>query len=216
MKNLIKLTVTLFSVIYSLAGEAQTSTTPNDPKWSLVFGLNQPILLRGFNFEVNYYTKKFILDYSHGVGLNLDGEFIGDEVKRQELDFKVTHSLGFGFGYRFTKGLNLRIEPKLHIFQMYYDGEEQASGNKITEYSTFTLGLGAYYRWLPFGKKENFLKGITVVPSVRFWPNITSTLKNNEFSYFNKRTNQTEIHKANNIGASNTPWIVNISVGYSF
>jgi opacity protein-like surface antigen len=208
---------TVFGILMATVAFAQQEIeTEKKVQWSILFGLNQPILLRGFNVEANYWTKKFVFDYSHGFGLHLDGEFVGGDIKQQQLDLKVTHSLGIGVGYRFTKGFNLRLEPKLHLFEVYYKGEEQNEAARITDYSTFTLGVGAYYRWLPFEKKANALKGITVAPSVRYWPNVSSTLTGDKFSYSNKLTGQTETHEAVSIGAANTPWIVNISVGYTF
>jgi hypothetical protein len=185
-------------------------------RFSLVFGLNQPILLRGFNVEGNYWMKKWVIDYSHGFNLRADGKFVANEYERQRVNFKITHSLGIGVGYRFTRTFNLRFEPKLHVYETYYEGQEQSSTNSIVNFSTYTLGFGAYYRWMPFEKKEGFAKGITIVPSIRYWYKVGSSLPSDQHSYLNTATNQNEILKAPNIGAANTPWIFNISVGYTF
>jgi hypothetical protein len=184
--------------------------------FSLVFGLNQPILLRGFNIEGNYWSKKWVVDYSHGFNLHADGKFVSDTYESQKINFKITHSLGFGFGYRFTEALNVRFEPKLHVYQTYYEGAEQVKSNSLVNFNTYTLGLGLYYRWLPFAQKQGFIKGITLVPSLRYWHKVGSSLENDAFSYNNKLTNRTESFKTPNIGLANTPWIFNISVGYSF
>jgi hypothetical protein len=183
---------------------------------SLVFGLNQPVALNGFNFEINYWAKRFIIDYSHGFGLQLKNNLITDEAKKQRLNFNMTHSLGIGLGYRFTKQFNIRVEPKIHIWEMYYDDQFKNKQALIKKYSTYTLGLGAYYRWTPFENKNNFLKGITISPSARWWPNVGSSLKNNTFMYYNTKTNKNEEHKANNIGISNTAFFANVSIGYTF
>ncbi len=201
-------------LFFSFIAQAQKESEKN--QFSLVFGLNQPIVLKGFNAEVNYWMKKWVIDYSHGFDLHVAGEMLSDEYKRQQVDFKITHSLGLGIGYRFTKAFNLRFEPKLHIYETYYHGQEQSNSNSIVNFNTYTLGLGAYYRWLPFEKKEGFAKGITIVPSIRYWYQVGSTLPNDQFSYFNTQTNQNEILKAPNIGVANTPWIVNVSIGYTF
>ena len=185
-------------------------------RFSLVFGLNQPIVLRGFNIEGNYWMKKWVIDYSHGFNLHADGKVVADEYERQKVNFKITHSLGLGIGYRFTKSFNLRFEPKLHIYETYFEGQDQSSEKSIVNFNTVTLGLGAYYRWLPFEKKAGFAKGITIVPSIRYWYKVGSSLPSNQHSYFNTLTNQNEILKAPNIGAANTPWIINVSVGYTF
>ncbi len=201
-------------LLFSFIAQAQNATEKN--KFSLVFGLNQPIVLRGFNIEGNYWMKKWVIDYSHGFNLHADGKFVADEYERQRVNFKITHSLGIGIGYRFTKALNLRLEPKLHIYETYYEGQNQSSAQSIINFSTYTIGLGAYYRWLPFENKVGFIKGLTVVPSIRYWHKVGSSLSGDQFSYFNTATNQNEALKAPNIGAANTPWIVNISVGYTF
>jgi hypothetical protein len=193
-----------------------TSDQAEKFKFSLVFGLNQPIVTQGFNFEVNYYTKYFVFDYSHGFNLSFKDNLVSDEAKVQGLKFKISHTLGVGIGYRVTRDFNIRIEPKMHIWNMYQADKPYSDANILKKYTTYTLGLGAYYCWQPFRNADNFSKGITIVPSVRWWPNVATSLPNNEYKYFNAFTNRTEIHKANNIGVANTPFFGNISVGYSF
>lgn len=212
MKSHFKILVLCLALLPGVVS-GQMST---EPRYSLLLGLNQPVFLRGINVEANYWMKKFVLDYSHGVGLHLDGDFTGGDMKDQQLDLKVTHSLGIGFGYRITREFNLRIEPKFHFFQVYYNNESQSEANMITDYATFTLGLGAYYRWMPFEREQGWLKGLTIAPSIRFWPNVNSSLKDDKYSYHNKLTGNTEVLHAANIGLGNTPWIFNVSVGYSF
>jgi hypothetical protein len=198
---------------------AQSPATPaktEKNQFSLVFGLNQPLVLRGFNFEVNYYTKRWVFDYSHGIGLHADGSTLNSDYEDQKVNFRITHSAGIGFGYRFTKAFNVRIEPKVHVYETYYAGDTQTRANSIANFTTYTLGLGAYYRWLPFEHKNNALKGITIVPSVRYWHKVDSTLHNDKMEYFNTKTNQQETLKAPNIGLANTPLILNVSIGYTF
>jgi hypothetical protein len=186
---------------------------PESGRWSVVFGLSQPILAGGFNAELVYWTENWMFDYSHGFDLKFAG--VGS-AKEQQLAFRMPHTLGFGVGYRFTEAFNLRLEPKIHIWDVYYENTVMETANRITTYTTFTLGLGAYYSWLPFKNEQNLLRGITIVPNVRFWPNIASTLPNNEFRYLNARTQSEEFHQANNIGIANTPFFFNISIGYTF
>lgn len=204
--------VVILSFFIAIATYAQKK----QPEVSLVFGLNQPLVLSGFNFEGNLWLRKFVIDYSHGFGLKLRGNLVTEEARNQHLSFNITHSLGVGLGYRFTESFNLRIEPKLHIWEMYYDDAFKTAGGRIKTYNTYTLGLGAYYRWLPFEKRNNALRGLTVVPSLRWWPNFGSSLTNNQYEYSNLRTGKTEIHDANNIGVANTAWFVNVSVGWTF
>ncbi|WP_262885463.1 hypothetical protein [Lunatibacter salilacus] len=41
-------------------------------------------------------------------------------------------------------------------------------------------------------------------------------MDDDEFTYTNTRTERVEIHNANNIGMGNTPFFVNVSIGYTF
>jgi hypothetical protein len=183
-------------------------------KFSVLAGLIQPIALKGWNAEVNYTTKRMIFDYSHGVSLDPPA---GGEFKTQQTELHLPYSTGFGIGYRITSFLDVRFEPKLHSWEVYYKGEAQTPGNRIQDYKTFTLGIGVYYRLFPFkNSKITALQGITAATSLRFWPNIGTTLRDNKFTYANKLTGNTETQKASNIGMGNTPLILNISVGYTF
>lgn len=207
----------LFTLVFvAFAGSSKAQRIlPENHELSLVFGVTQPLVLKGFNFEIDYWTPNWIIDYSHGIGLQFTGDLVHSRAQEQQLEFSVSHTWGFGFGYRFTEGLNLRIEPKAHHWNIYYEGGLGSADQKVASYTTFTLGLGLYYRWQPFQQNEK-LKGITLAPNVRWWPNVASTLDGNQLRYENQRTGQTEVHRANNIGMNNTPFFVNISVGYTF
>lgn len=195
---------------------AQQKEVNDDVRVNLLFGLNQPIL-GGFNVEGNFFWKRLAFDYSHGMGLNFSSEMLGGAYEEQGLEAKLPWTTGFGVGYRFNTWLNLRVEPKWHKFEISYADDALDITESITEYTTFTLGLGLYANLRPFkNSSSNFLQGIMVAPSVRFWPNIASTLEDDMFSYNNALTGQTETIEALNVGVANTPWIVNISVGYSF
>jgi len=210
-KNILFVVViaTLPNILFSQKSEPKN-------EFAVLFGLNQPLFLDGFNFELNYFTPKMAFDFSHGVSLDFAGSAVVGEMKDQHLVAHLPFSTGVGVGYRFTNFLNLRVEPKWHEFEIYYEDETQIEANQIVSYSTFTLGLGLYGKWHPFKKKENALKNIVIAPSIRWWPNVASTLEDNQFEYFNKITNQTEVHEALNIGVANTPWFANVSVGYRF
>jgi hypothetical protein len=207
---------TLVILLLGVASISKINAQHKNKEAAILFGLNQPLLLSGFNIEGNYFTKKMSFDYSHDISLEYQGNMITGAMKEQHLVARVPYSTGFGVGYRFTSWLNLRVEPKWHRFEIYYEGESQTLANRITAYNTFTLGLGLYGKWHPFKKQDNFLRGIMIAPSVRWWPNVSSTLSNDSYSYFNKITGQTEVHKVMNVGASNTPWLVNVSIGYRF
>jgi hypothetical protein len=183
-------------------------------KFSVLFGTLQPTALSGFNIEFNYATKRLMFDYSHGV--SLDPPVVGD-FKTQNVVLHLPYSTGFGIGYRFSSFFDIRFEPKLHSWEVYYKDETQNNNNKIKDFKTFTLGIGAYYRYMPFKKSDNkFLQGLTTSTSLRYWQNVGTTLRNDEFSYLNKKSNKNEKLKAPNIGIGNSPIIFNIAIGYTF
>ncbi len=195
---------------------AQQGDWKEDKKISVLFGLTQPLFASGFNIEGNYIHKRLIFDYSHGAGLKFGSDLVTTELSEQGVVVFVPWTTGFGVGYRFTEWLNLRVEPKWHRFEFYYDGESRNDANRITADNTFSLGLGLYGFFQPFKKQENFLKGITVAPSVRFWPTLSSEIPSDGFSYENKRTGTTEKIETLDSGIGFTPLIVNISIGYTF
>jgi hypothetical protein len=153
-------------------------------------------------------------EYSHGI--SLDPPAFGD-VADQNLELHVPVSTGFGIGYRLASFLDIRFEPKLHTWEVYYKDEAQSDANELTDFTTFTLGIGVYYRYMPFKNSEStFLQGITTSTSVRYWQNVGTTLSNDEFTYDNKTTNKTETFNAPSIDFANTPFIFNIGVEYTF
>ncbi len=214
MKNII-IVVALVTVSITSAF-AQTKNKKEflySNKFSLLFGMLQPTVAKGFNVEVNYTTKRLIFDYSHGI--SLDPPTAGD-FKTQKIALHIPVTTGFGIGYRFSSFFDVRFEPKLHSWEIYNEGETQNSNTKIKEFKTFTLGFGAYYRYMPFkNSNSKFLQGITTSTSIRYWQNVGTTLRNDEFSYLSRTTNRTETLKAPNIGIANSPVIFNIAIGYT-
>lgn len=183
---------------------------------ALLFGLNQPLFAQGFNVEGNLIHKRWIFDYSHGASLDFKGNTLNTELKEQNLVVHMPYTTGFGVGYRFTKWLNVRVEPKWHRFEFYYNNDtRQNADNRITSYNTFSLGVGAYGFFRPFERKNNFLSGITLAPSIRYWPNVSTTLAGGAYNYQNSLTNRQETIKELGPGIGFSPLIINLSVGYS-
>ena len=183
-------------------------------RFSILFGLLQPLVLKGGNVEVNYSTKRMSFDCSHG--FSLDPPVVG-AFKDNKLALHIPYTTGFGVGYRFSSFFDVRFEPKLHSWEVYADNAEQVAKNRVAAFQTFTLGLGAYYRYMPFKNSTSVaLQGITTNVSVRYWQNVGSSLSNDEFTYANPTTGKKETLKAPNIGLANTPLIVNFAIGYTF
>lgn len=203
-------------VITSLPFHLQAQDWKTDKKINVVFGLTQPLLVKGFNIEGNYIHNRFIFDYSHGVSLDFSGASVTTDLKSQGLAVHMPWTTGFGIGYRLKEWINIRVEPKWHRFEFYYDGEAQNSANQITSYNTMSIGLGLYGNYQPFKNKSSFLKGIMISPSIRFWPTVSSTLKDDKFTYLNKKTEKAEEIKVLDPGIGFSPFVFNVSIGYSF
>ncbi|HEY2581789.1 MAG TPA: hypothetical protein VGI43_08285 [Mucilaginibacter sp.] len=187
----------------------------SDERINVLFGLSQ-IIASGFNIEGNYINNRFIFDYSHGVSLDFKDNRVTSDLRRQEVAVHMPWTTGFGVGYRFTEWLNIRVEPKWHRFEFYYEDESQNVGNQITAYETFSLGVGLYGSYRPFKNKRGFLNGLMISPSIRFWPTVYSSLKDDKFIYFNKNTLKDEAITTLDPGIGFTPLVVNVSIGYSF
>lgn len=216
-KSFIVITTSLLLIQTCFAQDTkQKKTFLYSNRFSLLAGLIQPVVLKGGNIEVTYFTKRMSFDYSHGFLLNMAGETMVGDAKAQKLAYHLPYSTGFGIGYRLTSFFDIRIEPKMHSWEVYYDGETQNKINLIKSYKTYSLGLGAYCRYMPFHKKDNWLQGITTSTSLRWWPNIGTSLKDDKFIYHNKITNNNETLKASNIGIAGSQFLFNISVGYTF
>jgi hypothetical protein len=214
MKRIITMALLTLTTIGLYAQSEAEKDRLYSNRFSILAGLIQPLALAGGNVEVNYTTKRMIFDYSHG--FNLNPPSVGD-FKTQNVVLKLPITTGFGIGYRINSFLDIRFEPKLHSFEVYYKDEEKTEANIIKEYKTFTLGVGMYYRYFPFrNSSSKFMQGITTSASIRWWQNVGSTLSNDEFSYFNKLTGKNEILKAANIGFGNTPLVINMAIGYTF
>ncbi len=114
--------------------------------------------------------------------------------QEQKLDIFLPFSTGGGIGYRFTPNFNLRAELKAHSYEV-------SRGSVSFRYMTYSVGVGAYYYWYPFGSEH-----LVIMPSVRFWPNVASSLDNNEYRFVDGQA-----HKAHDFSL-----FANISVGYRF
>jgi hypothetical protein len=215
----IKYPTLLFALL--LAGQAFAQETPNrifpySNRLTLGGGVSQ-LLLGGYNVQAEYTTNRLVFDYSHGFNINLNGRTASPVAQDQKLAERLTSTLGIGVGYRLTPFFDLRFEPKLHSYDVHYDGQPKTPANRITSYRTVTLGVGAYYKYYPFRKQANGLAGILIMPSVRYWPNVWSSLENNAFRYSNRVTEKTETYRAASQGFPGTNGLLaNVTLAYTF
>ena len=215
---------TLVAILASSPGAATAEPGGfrfQDRSISVNAGLIQPVATSGANIEVDFRAGHFVAGYSHGWSLDLQGATIVGDMQRQRVSLHLPYTTGFGVGYslafpKLNSLLDLRFEAKLHRFEAAYDSADGRVRRDIANYSTYTLGGGLYWTVLPLARRTDALRGINLSASVRYWPNVASTLDDDKVTYMNQTTGQDELHRAANIGLANTPVIVNVSVGYAF
>ena len=186
------------------------------PQLSIVAGLIQPVLLGGGNVEMDLHFRRLVVGYSHGFDLKLEGDTVVGEASEQGLALKLPFSTGFGVGLRVFEWLDVRLEGKVH----HYEVREENAQEPSFDYTTLTLGTGAYIRYRPlyhFGLGAStpaWTHGIVLALSARFWPNIWTSLKDDAIAYDNATTASREVHQAQNVGIANTPFVGNLGLGY--
>jgi hypothetical protein len=185
----------------SMAAFSQTKEDIYANKFTVAFGLTQPIVLKGFNVAGTYFTKNWTFEYSHGVNLKLEGAVNKDKNTVSTL---AKYSTGLGVGYRLTRFFDVRLEAKAHEFTT------QLNKNEAITYTNFDLGAGAYYRIYPFKKSTGALKGLHLEPSVRYWQFVKTNMPN-EATPFTTEAGQAAVHKPYNFGL-----FANVSLAYTF
>lgn len=199
-----KLLLLAFLFAANAAGAAAQTAPPADlyaGRWTLLAGLNQPIISHGFNVAGTYFAQRFTFEYSHGMFLTYRGTW---NLDKNIQSVYVPYSTGLGVGYRLTRYLDLRAEAKNHRF------EAQLNRSQSVTYTNTDLGLGAYYRLYPFGRRAGWARGLVVEPSVRYWHYVYSTLPGGEVA-FRKDDGTPAVHKPYNFGL-----FANVSLGYTF
>ncbi len=209
-------TKTALMAIITATSVSSTSYAESNTEVVVQAGLLQPVLLQGGNVEVDFNYKRFVLGYSHGFGLKLEGKYIVGEAKTQGLAYTLPFTTGVGVGYRVLDWLDVRAEAKWHKFEVHYDDSRNIEGGELFSYTTITLGAGVYGHWRPFGSRKDWLRGFNLSTSLRYWPNVATSLDSDKREYDNDFIGQRVTHNAANIGIANTPIIVNMSVGYAF
>lgn len=196
------------------AGEAVPWEGFGEPRVALLAGLIQPIALRGGNVELDFYFRRLVVGYSHGFRLKLEGSNVVGDASDQGLAFNLPYSTGLSVGYRILEWLDVRLEGKVHRF----DVRHEASGDELFSYTTFTLGVGVYAQYRPFYHFgvdfPKWAQGIMMVASARYWPNVASSLDHDERHYQSPAGGADMRHQAANIGIANTPFLFNVALGY--
>jgi hypothetical protein len=156
-----------------------------------------------------------VFAWSHGVSLELDGGVRSDDWRQQRISGRMPWTIGFGIGARLTDGLDVRAEFKRHAFSMYPE-QTAYRGAPMLRSLTTTAGVGAYHRWRPLANGQHALRGLVIVPSVRDWPNVGSTLAGDRAVFVHPISGLRHVHRAAAQGIPGTNGlIVNASVGYT-
>ena len=183
----------LFIIIFAL----NFNSNAKADETAFYLGLSQPLLFKGYNVEVNYKTDHWVFEYSHGWDLKLH-EFkdaMTDDEAKQNLKITLPYTTGGGVGYRVTKEFHVALEYKIHQFNV-----DSPIDNSFS-YTTQTLGVGVYYDWRPFKNS-----GFSIMPALRYWPTIATTLKGNKKIFTNG-----EIHESHKFDIA-----PNVKIGWAF
>lgn len=178
-------------------------STPAKAEFTLMAGLIQPLVFEGGNVAVEYKTDTLTFEYSHGWNLNYNAK--GDlgltqEEKDQELEIFQPYTTGFGIGYFMTDMIDIRVELKEHRYEV------NPPADKRFAYATTSVGLGVFHSYY-FNRGSD---GWQLNSSLRYWPNVYSSLKNDEHTFLDKDGNE-QTHKAHDLGV-----FANVSLGYTF
>jgi len=204
MKTKLLVSLLFISTVGITAAQAQRTREPRQFPYSnrltVLGGLSQPLFFRGGNVAATYFFNRFTLEYSQGIDLDYTGSFLrGDD--RDFAQIKSRYTGGIGLGYRVTKNLDLRVEP--YKYSGYNVKLQTSEGVKELNYATWTVGGGAYYRIYLW-------KGLLIEPSVRYWPEVSTTLEGGEYRY-NDPQGVARVHK--NVVPG---FFGNVSVGWTF
>lgn len=184
----------MLCTVLSVYGQEERKQNAHVNQFTILTGLIQPILLGGVNLAGTYFTDRISFEYSHGMFLTYPAFMRKDDNASRVFS---PWSTGPGIGYRISSKYDIRAEAKAHRYLV------DLVNNNHTEYTSFSLGIGVYSR-------QYLSKHILLEYSLRYWPNISSTLPNDTYTYSDGQGSTLE-HKANQLGL-----IFTLSLGYTF
>jgi hypothetical protein len=162
------------------------------------FGLLQ-LALGGFNIAGEVRYRRWWFEYSHGVDLKLNdlgGSSMSSTERDQNLHIVVPYTTGFGVGYTILDELWLGVEFKSHRYEV------NAPRGPVTSYQTYSIGP-------VLGYKLYVLRGLFLNAYGRYWPNVASTLHDNQIAL--QGAGGTVEHSAHDFGLFG-----NLAVGGTF
>jgi hypothetical protein len=175
-----------------------TATDAKNVQLGVNFGLLQ-LGLGGFNIAGEVRYRRFWFEYSHGMDLtlnNLPGLTMTPTERSENLHIFMPYTTGFGVGLTLLDELWLGVEFKTHRYEV------NAPGGPVTSYQTYSVGPVLGYKLFVY-------KGLFANAYARYWPNVASTLDNNEVAL--RGANGTALHAAHDFNV-----FANVSIGYAF
>ncbi|MGK0361465.1 MAG: hypothetical protein ACI9U2_003783 [Bradymonadia bacterium] len=208
MRSLFCLVLMLIPILPTPAhahGPSTTDGPTHDFQWAphraehgqigVNFGLTQ-LLLGGFNVAVEGRWDRWVLEYSHGIGLDYNrlGEGpLTDDEKRLSLDVDSPWTTGAGIGFVLLDELYIGAEFKGHRYVVERPGGERA------EYTTASIGPVIGWRYFIW-------RGLHANVYLRYWPNVWSSLDDDTHTF-----SDGEEHAAKDL-----QFFANISIGWAF
>jgi hypothetical protein len=177
------------------------SHTELKTQFSVMAGLTQWLLFRGGNLALELKVGRLVFEASHGQGLDLNqlpGLALTAAERGAGAHVLVPWTTGFGVGFRVTENFHLLVEAKAHHYEV--TGRDR---NSEVDYTTFSVGPGAFYSIYLY-------EGLFLEPTVRWWPNVASTLSGNH-AVIRQSDGTTYDHAAHDFGL-----FANVSLGYTF
>jgi hypothetical protein len=169
---------------------------PGQLQVSLLAGLLQPTILRGFNAALDLRYRRFVFSYSHGAALDYSANprfTLRDDERRAGLSLRSPWSTGFGVGATIIDELYVLADFKVHRY-------EARLGDDDARYTTISVGAELGYRWFVW-------RGLFLNPTVRYWPTVWSSRERSMLGAQGDRL----VHHAKDLGV-----FANVSIGIAF
>ena len=168
-------------------GDPSTRNTGRKPgSFALKAGLSQPVLLSGVNMAISYKTRRWVLEYSHGMWLSYDDIGRTQTERDQNLELNSPWTTGLGIGYRLPWRFDFRVEVKAHRYEVTTPRGESFA------YTTFSIGPAINYH-------QPIYRSLGLDLTIRFWPNVASTLENDEREYTGNGGTR-KVHASHDLG----------------
>jgi hypothetical protein len=127
---------------------------------------------------------------------DLGGFSLSHAERTQNVHVFVPYTTGFGVGVTLVDELWLGVEFKTHRYEV------NAPGGPVARYQTYSIGP-------VLGYKAFIWKGLFANGYARYWPNVASTLSDDQLALAGSAGSVT--HNAHDFGV-----FANVSIGYAF